>query len=63
MKVKAAVAHEGEPAFRYEEVEHFKVGRLPFDKMLKTYTLEDINQAVADQHAGLCVKPVLIPKT
>lgn len=36
-------------------------GRFPFDKLVKTYPLADINQAVSDQHQGLCVKPVLLP--
>ena len=34
-------------------------GRFPFDRMIRTYPLDQINQAVADQHAGLCVKAVL----
>lgn len=34
-------------------------GRFPFERMMQTYPLEQINQAVADQHAGRCVKAVL----
>lgn len=34
-------------------------GRFPFDKLIRIYPLEQINQAVADQHAGVCVKAVL----
>jgi aryl-alcohol dehydrogenase len=44
-----------------ELIEHFKAGRLPFDRMIKTFPLSQINEAIADQHAGGCVKPVLIP--
>lgn len=36
-------------------------GAFPFEKLLRTYPLADINIAIADQAAGLCVKPVLIP--
>lgn len=35
-------------------------GKFPFDRMIRTYKLEDINQAVEDQHAGRCVKAVLL---
>jgi aryl-alcohol dehydrogenase len=36
-------------------------GRFPFEKLITTYPLERINDAVADQHRGECIKPVLIP--
>ena len=36
-------------------------GRFPFDKLLQTYKFGEINQAVADHHAGRCVKAVLLP--
>lgn len=35
-------------------------GRLPVDRLIKTYPFRDINRAIEDQHAGRCVKPVLI---
>ena len=34
-------------------------GRFPFERLVKTYPLAAINDAVADQHSGKCVKPVL----
>jgi aryl-alcohol dehydrogenase len=34
-------------------------GRFPFDRMMKRYPIADINQAVADQREGRCVKVVL----
>jgi aryl-alcohol dehydrogenase len=34
-------------------------GRLPFDRLITLYPLEDINQACADAAAGRVVKPVL----
>lgn len=36
-------------------------GCFPFDRLVKTYPLTEINEAVADQHAGKCIKAVLIP--
>jgi len=36
-------------------------GQFPFDKLITTYPLSDINRAVSDQHQGLCIKPVLLP--
>jgi aryl-alcohol dehydrogenase len=36
-------------------------GRFPFDRLVKTYPLSEINRAVAEQQQGLCVKPVLLP--
>ena len=36
-------------------------GRLPFDRLVKTYPLAAINEAIADQHRGACVKAVLLP--
>jgi aryl-alcohol dehydrogenase len=37
----------------------FRDGRLPFDKFVKTYPLEKINEAVDDLEHGCVVKPVL----
>ena len=34
-------------------------GRFPFEKLMKIYTFESINDAIADSLAGLTVKPVL----
>ena len=42
-----------------ELMEHYLAGDLPVDKLLKTYPFHQINQAVADQHAGQCIKPIL----
>ena len=42
-------------------IEFYRSGQFPFDKLLKTYPLEDINLAIDDMKNGLVVKPVLIP--
>ncbi|OYD60229.1 UNVERIFIED_ORG: aryl-alcohol dehydrogenase [Burkholderia sp. CF145] len=39
----------------------YLAGRFPFDRMIRTYPLERINEAIADQHRGLCTKVVLLP--
>lgn len=60
--IKGIIEGDSTPdTFIPQLVEYYKDGRLPFDKMIKTYPLSDINQAVADQQVGLCVKAVLLP--
>jgi aryl-alcohol dehydrogenase len=44
-------------------VDHFLAGRMPFDRLIKTYPLSEINQAVHDMHAGSVIKPVLVMPT
>ena len=41
-------------------IDLFLAGRLPIDRLVKTYRFADINLAIADQKAGVCVKPVLL---
>jgi len=36
-------------------------GRLPVERLVKTYPLADINQAIQDMESGTTIKPVLIP--
>ena len=60
--IKGIIEGDSSPdTFIPQLVEYYREGRLPFDKMVTTYPLSDINQAIADQHAGLCVKAVLLP--
>lgn len=42
-------------------IKWYREGRFPFDRLLTRYALTQINEAIADQHAGRCVKPLLIP--
>jgi aryl-alcohol dehydrogenase len=44
-----------------ELVAHFKAGRFPIDRLIKTYPLSAINEAIEAQHRGDCVKAVLLP--
>jgi aryl-alcohol dehydrogenase len=41
-------------------VELWKQGRFPFDKLIRTYRLQDINTAFADSASGATVKPVIV---
>lgn len=60
--IRGIVEGDSDPdTFIPELLEHFKAGDLPFDKLIKTYKLSEINEAVAAQHAGDCVKAVLLP--
>lgn len=38
-----------------------RAGRFPFDRLIRTYPLSEINAAVAAQLRGECIKAVLIP--
>ncbi|WP_260927586.1 NAD(P)-dependent alcohol dehydrogenase [Novosphingobium sp. 9] len=36
-------------------------GKFPFDKLVKFYPLEEINQAIADSESGVVLKPIVRP--
>jgi aryl-alcohol dehydrogenase len=40
---------------------HYQAGRFPFDRLIRTFALDDINAAVEAQFRGECIKAVLIP--
>jgi aryl-alcohol dehydrogenase len=40
-------------------VEYFKKGLFPFDKLVKFYDFQEINQAFEDSKSGQTIKPVL----
>lgn len=42
-------------------IRFWQEGRFPFDKLIRTYPLADINAAEADSLSGKTIKPVLIP--
>ncbi|MFJ8931487.1 NAD(P)-dependent alcohol dehydrogenase [Streptomyces sp. NPDC102364] len=41
-------------------VELWEQGRFPFDKLIRTYSLKDINTAFADSAEGSAIKPVVV---
>jgi aryl-alcohol dehydrogenase len=44
-----------------ELLAHFEAGRFPIDRLVQSYPLNQINEAIAAQLRGDCIKPVLIP--
>ena len=40
-------------------IELHRQGRFPFDRLIKFYTLDEINQAAADSESGVTIKPIL----
>jgi len=42
-----------------ELIELYRQGRFPFDRLVKFYDFEDVNQAMADSESGVTIKPVL----
>ncbi|MBB3957203.1 NAD(P)-dependent alcohol dehydrogenase [Novosphingobium sediminicola] len=44
-----------------ELVALYRAGQFPFDRLVKTFPLNQINAAIAAQHRGECIKAVLIP--
>lgn len=48
-------------SFIPELLAHHAAGRFPFDRLIRTFPLADINAAVAAQARGECVKAVLVP--
>jgi aryl-alcohol dehydrogenase len=42
-------------------VELWQQGRFPFDRLITTFALDDINEAEKAMHAGDVIKPVLLP--
>lgn len=59
--LKAVIEGDTEPhTFVPELLEHYEQGRLPLDRIIRTYPFDQINQAVDDQLAGDVVKPVLL---
>ena len=62
--IKGIIEGDSDPdSFIPELIRHYQAGRLPFDRLIKTYPLSKINEAILDQHEGRCIKAVLIPNT
>jgi aryl-alcohol dehydrogenase len=54
------VGHEAPKTLIPWLVELYRSGRLPYDRLVRTYPLAEINQAVADVESGATVKAVLV---
>jgi aryl-alcohol dehydrogenase len=42
-----------------ELIELYRQGRFPFDRLIKFYPFEEVNQAMADSESGITIKPIL----
>lgn len=42
-----------------ELVSLYQQGKFPFDKLVKFYSFDEINQAAADSHKGITLKPII----
>lgn len=59
--VKAYTEGDSDPeVFIPQLVNYYLEGRLPFDRLVKRYKFEDINEAFDDTVAGRAIKPVLV---
>lgn len=62
--VKGIIEGDSDPdVFLPELIEHYRRGALPFDRMIKTFPFDQINEAIAAQHHGDCIKVVLLMDT
>ena len=58
--VRGIIEGDSDPdVFLPELISHWRAGRLPLEKLVKTFAFDEINAAVAAQHHGDCVKVVL----
>lgn len=61
-RIVGIVEGDSDPdCFIPELVAMYRAGAFPFDRLVRTYPLAQINEAIADQARGDCVKAVLIP--
>ena len=58
--VRGIVEGDSDPdQFLPELIEHHRAGRLPFERFVRTYPFDKINEAIADAHSGKAIKVVL----
>ena len=61
LTVRGIIEGDSDPdTFLPELMAHFRRGELPFDRMITTFPFDQINEAIAAQHRGDCVKVVLL---
>ena len=61
LTVKGIIEGDSDPdTFLPILMEHHRRGELPFDRMITTFPFDKINEAIAAQHRGECVKIVLL---
>ena len=59
--LKGIIEGDSDPeTFLPELIELHRQGKLPFDRMITTFPFAKINEAIAAQHHGECIKVVLL---
>ncbi|WP_225204935.1 NAD(P)-dependent alcohol dehydrogenase [Novosphingobium huizhouense] len=62
LRVIGIIEGDSEPQdFIPELLAYHAQGKFPFDKLIKTFPLDQINEAIAAQARGECIKVVLVP--
>jgi aryl-alcohol dehydrogenase len=58
--VRGIIEGDSDPdVFIPQMIAHWREGRMPLEKLVKTFAFDQINEAIAAQHHGDCVKVVL----
>ena len=61
-RIIGIIEGDSDPAkFIPELIAHHAAGRFPFDRLIRTFPLAQINEAIAAQARGECIKVVLLP--
>jgi aryl-alcohol dehydrogenase len=59
--VRGIIEGDSDPdVFIPRMIELWREGRLPVERLVKTFPFDEINSAIAAQHHGECVKVVLM---
>jgi len=59
--IRGIIEGDSDPGvFLPELLEYYRKGELPFDRMIRTWPFTQINEAIAAQHMGECIKVVLL---
>ena len=62
LRIIGIIEGDSDPqVFIPELIAHHAAGRFPFDRLIKTFPLDQINEAIAAQSRGECIKVVLLP--
>lgn len=61
LTIRGIIEGDSDPdIFIPELIGHWRAGRLPLEKLIATFPMAQVNEAIAAQHRGDCVKAVLI---
>jgi aryl-alcohol dehydrogenase len=59
--VRGIIEGDSDPdVFIPELIAYWRAGKLPLERLVKTFEFDQINTAIAAQHHGDCVKVVLL---